>query len=135
MSSKRCIGLSLALVGCLGLFCVTSAELHAAAGAPKPQMVLVAEGVSLAPIVIFADAPPLTRRAADELAEYIEKTSGARPEVMEGLPDPVPEQAIWVGYQPKLKDLFPEIDFDFQHPEEILIACNGKNLVIAGRDR
>ncbi|MFN2352605.1 MAG: DUF4838 domain-containing protein, partial [Kiritimatiellia bacterium] len=45
------------------------------------------------------------------------------------------EQAIWVGYQPKLKELFPEIDFDFQHPEEILIACDGKHLVIAGRDR
>jgi len=45
------------------------------------ELVLVKEGKALAPIVIFADAPPLTRRAADELAHYIEKTSGARPEV------------------------------------------------------
>ncbi|MFN2352112.1 MAG: DUF4838 domain-containing protein [Kiritimatiellia bacterium] len=134
MSAKRWIGLFLALVGCLGFTGILPTGAYAAAGTPKPQMVLVAEGVSLVPIVIFKDAPPLTRRAADELAEYIEKTSGARPEVLEGLPDPVPEQAIWVGYQPKLDELFPEIDFDFQHPEEILIACDGKNLVIAGRD-
>ena len=99
------------------------------------EMVLVENGQALAPIVIFEGAPPLTRQAADELAYYIEKTSGAKPEVIEGLPDPLPERAIWVGYQPKLKELFPKIDFDFKHPEEILIACDGKNLVIAGRDR
>ncbi|MFN2352657.1 MAG: hypothetical protein ABR497_12000, partial [Kiritimatiellia bacterium] len=87
MAAKRFIGLFLALVGCIGLM-LPSSEVHAAAGAPKPQMVLVAEGISRVPIVLFEDAPPLTRRAADELAEYIEKTSGARPEVMEGLPEP-----------------------------------------------
>ncbi|MCA1809315.1 MAG: DUF4838 domain-containing protein, partial [Lentisphaerae bacterium] len=42
---------------------------------------------------------------------------------------------IWVGYQPVLKELFPQMDFDFQHPEEILIAANENHLVIAGRDR
>lgn len=99
------------------------------------KMAVVADGISVAPIVVFEDAPPLTRLAADELAEYIEKISGARPEVLEGWPDPVPQSAIWVGYQPGLEGLFPGIDFDFQNPEEILIACDGKNLVIAGRDR
>ncbi|MFC1453883.1 DUF4838 domain-containing protein [Verrucomicrobiota bacterium] len=99
------------------------------------KMVLVKDGVSLAPIVVFKNAPPYTRGAADELAEYIEKISGAKPEVIEGLPDPLPEQAIWVGYQPVLKKLFPKIDFDFKHPEEILIAAQGNNLVIVGRDR
>jgi len=99
------------------------------------KLVLVDNGVSLAPIVIFQDAPPYTRRAADELAEYIEKTSGAKPEVIEGEPKPIPEHAIWVGYQPLLKKLFPQLDFDFKHPEEILIATNANHLVIAGRDR
>ncbi|MCA1809641.1 MAG: DUF4838 domain-containing protein [Lentisphaerae bacterium] len=68
------------------------------------------------------------------MVEYIEKISGARPEVIEGLPDPLPERAIWVGYQPVLHELFPEVDFDFQHPEEILIAVNDRHAVVAGRD-
>jgi len=99
------------------------------------ELVLVEQGVSRAPIVVFAGAPPMTRRAADELAGYIEKISGAKPEVIEGEPKPIPKRAIWVGFQPKLTELFPGIDFDFQYPEEILIAANENHLVIAGRDR
>lgn len=101
----------------------------------RADLILVEDGVSRAPIVIYGEAPPMTRQSADELADYIEKASGARPEVIEGLPQPVPEQAIWVGYQPILDQLFPKVDFDFQHPEEILIAANDDHLVIAGRDR
>ncbi|MFN2352462.1 MAG: DUF4838 domain-containing protein, partial [Kiritimatiellia bacterium] len=103
-------------------------------GRLSAEMLLVQDGQAPVPIVVFAEAPPLTRQAADELADYIEKVSGARPEVLDGLPDPIPEHAIWVGYQPKLVELFPDIDFDFQHPEEILIACDGRNLAILGRD-
>lgn len=99
------------------------------------ELVLVEEGVAKAPIVVFGDAPPKTRQAADELAEYIEKTTGARPDVIEGQPDPLPECAIWVGVQPVVATLFPDLDFDFRHPEEILIAANEAHLVIAGRDR
>ncbi len=98
-------------------------------------LVLVEKGASLAPIIVFKDAPPMTRKAADELAAYIEKVGGVKPQVIEGLPVPVPEHAIWVGFQPKLKELFPKTDFDFKYPEEILIAANDKNLVILGRDR
>lgn len=100
-----------------------------------PKLVLVEEGVSRVPIVVFEAAPPMTRRAADELAEYIEKASGARPKVIAGRPDPMPVSAIWVGYQPVLEKLFPDLDFAFEHPEEILIAANDQHLVIAGRDR
>ena len=99
------------------------------------ELVLVKDGVSRAPIVIPKDAPPFTRRAADELAGYIEKISGAKPAVVEGEPDPIPEHAIWVGHQPALKPLFPSTDFDFKHPEEILVAASADHLVIAGRDR
>lgn len=101
----------------------------------EDELVLVRNGQSLAPIVIFENAPPFTRQAADELAEYIGKVTGVQPEVIEGTPDPLPEHAIWVGYQPVLEKLFPGIDFDFQHPEEILIAANTHHLAIVGRDR
>jgi hypothetical protein len=99
------------------------------------ELVLVKDGVSQVPIVIFKDAPPYTRNAADELSQYIERISGARPEVVEGEPASVPERAIWIGFQPQVAKLFPKTDFDFKHPEEILIAANGCHLVIAGRDR
>jgi len=107
----------------------------ATAASAADTLVLVQDGVSRAPIVIFQDAPPITRRTADELAEYIERTSGARPDVIEGEPQPIPEHAVWVGYQPALKKLFPKLDFEFKRPEEILMAANADHLVIAGRDR
>ena len=47
----------------------------------------------------------------------------------------MPERAIWIGFQPVLKTLFPKTDFDFKHAEETLIVANEKHLVIAGRDR
>lgn len=92
-------------------------------------------GIEPAPIVLFADAPPKTREAAVELADYVEKITGVRPALLEGTPRPVPERAIWIGYQESLKDIFPQTDFAFAHPEEILIKVAGKHVVVAGRDR
>ncbi len=99
------------------------------------KLVLVAPGIDPVPVVVFGNAPPKTRRAADELAEYIGKVSGARPEVIEGEPAPIPDSAIWVGMQAVVAGLFPDLDLEFRHPEEILIAANRNHLVIAGRDR
>ncbi len=98
-------------------------------------LTIVRDRAAPIPIVVFENAPPFTRAAADTLAEYVEKASGARPRIIEGRPDPMPEHAIWVGYQPVLKELFPDTAFEFSHPEEILIAANAGHLVIAGRDR
>ncbi|HRK14621.1 MAG TPA: DUF4838 domain-containing protein [Prosthecobacter sp.] len=99
------------------------------------DLVLVDKDTPPAPIVIFKDAPPRTREAAEVLADYIAKISGQKPPVIEGAPEPLPERAIWVGAQPAVKTLFSQTDFDFKHPEEILIAANEKHVVIAGRDR
>ncbi|MEX2577673.1 MAG: DUF4838 domain-containing protein [Verrucomicrobiales bacterium] len=88
-----------------------------------------------APIVLFEHDLPLTREAVEELAECVERVCGVRPAIHVGAPDPVPERAVWVGLQPEVERLFPGLDFDFQHPEEILIAASGSHLVIAGRDR
>ncbi len=99
------------------------------------DLVLVSEDSPPVPIIVFKDAPPRTRDAAVKLAEYIGKISGVKPAVMDGEPQSVPERAIWIGVQPEVKRLFPKVDFDFKHPEEIVIAANEKHLVIAGRDR
>ncbi len=136
MLSQLC-KMTLRAAGVAGVFVLTYVSIFnpmSSDAGEVGELVLVEDGVSKAPIVIFADAPPKTRRAADELAEYIEKTSGARPELIEGEPDPIPPSAVWVGYQPAMDSLFPDLDFDFQHPEEILIAANENHLAILGRD-
>jgi len=124
------------------LLCSTLIALLPAAGgssasSAKPSgMVWMAEGISPAPIIVPVEDPTKeVHQAANDLAGYVERISGRRPEIIQGTPDPLPERAVWVGYQPVLKTLFPKLDFDFQHPEEILIAANERYLVIAGRDR
>lgn len=105
--------------------------------ATAAELVLVDRdaGIGPAPIIVYVNAPPRTRDAAVTLAEYIEKTCGVRPKLLDGKPEPLPDRAILVGYQPALRTLFPKLEFDFRHPEEIVIASNDNYLVIAGRDR
>jgi hypothetical protein len=74
-------------------------------------------------------------KAAKSLADYIEKISGARPQIINKVSGKTPVSAIWIGVQPGLANLFPGVKLEFEHPEEILIACNDRNLLIAGRDR
>lgn len=112
----------------LMLFCMSGA-LRAS------DLILADKGVSRMPIVLGKDAPPETLKAANSLAEYIEKISGARPQILPQPPGPAPASAIWIGAHPGLEQLFPGIKMEFQNPEEILIACNGRHLLIAGRDR
>ena len=111
--------------------------LNAVASSVSAQFTLFDDDAALspAPIILFEDAPPYTRQAAEELATYIEKVCGTKPQLIEGAADKVPERAIWVGLQPALKSVFPELDLELEKPEEIVIAANDRHLVIAGRDR
>jgi len=102
---------------------------------PGPSLSFIDEGGRALPIILPENPPPHTRHAAHFLAENIEKISGTRPEVIESPPNPQPRQAIWVGYQPCMKALFPEVDFQFEHPEEIILAANENHAAITGRDR
>jgi len=104
------------------------------ARAADDGLVLVKDGAGAIPIVVADDATPRTRDAAAEMAATIGKITGATPEILQGTPAEIPAHAIWVGYQPRLKELFPSVDFEFKHPEEILLAANANHLVIAGRD-
>jgi len=101
----------------------------------RPRVsLLIADGKAL-PVILPENPAPHTRHAANFLAENIEKISGVRPEVIESLPDPLPEQAIWVGYQHAMDGLFPGVDFTFNHPEEIVLAVSENHVAITGRDR
>ncbi len=99
------------------------------------ELVLIDNGTSYAPVVYPEGAPPKLVRAANELADYMERISGVRPEVIEGAPDPLPSSAIWVGYQPVLGKLFPDTSFEFNKREEILLTANDSHLALVGRDR
>jgi len=114
-------------------FCLIALLHHARAG----EFVLCDSNSNVAPppLILFDGAPPKTREAAIELADYIEKVCGHRPDLIDQIPSKTPDRAIWIGLHPQLDSLFPKIDFAFEYPEEILIAATDNHLVIAGRDR
>jgi hypothetical protein len=99
------------------------------------ELLLVEKNVSVLPISVDKNASQETMQAAKELASYIQKISGAEVDIILNDSTNTPSHAIWVGVQPKLENVFPDMKFKFENPEEILIACNGQDLVIAGRDR
>jgi len=129
MNSRKLLGLLPVLILVLSV-----CGLCTGATANSAEMVLTKDKASLAPIILPKDPTFFNKIAAKDLAEYIKKAGGVKPEIIEGAPEPLPEHAIWVGFQPKLKEVFPGTDFDFKNPEEILIKCDGKNLAIVGRD-
>ncbi|MEI6424378.1 MAG: hypothetical protein WCP55_19330 [Lentisphaerota bacterium] len=103
--------------------------------AKSAEVLLVDNKVSVLPISVDKNAPKETVDAANELAGYIRKISGAKVDIILNDSTNTPAHAIWVGVQPKLENLFPDLKIDFQYPEEILIVSTGKDIVIAGRDK
>lgn len=99
------------------------------------DLILAEKGGTAVPIVVAQDASTLTREAVAQLASAIEKMTGVRPTIIAEGPSAVPPRAIWIGLQPAVQKLFPGTNFEFQHPEETLLAANDKHVVIAGRDR
>ncbi len=100
------------------------AALLASISSVRAEFSISGPGLEPAPIIVFKDAPPRTRDAAVTLADYIEKISGAKTVIIDGEPRPMPERAIWIGFQPVLKTIFPNTDFEFRNPEETLILAN-----------
>lgn len=47
----------------------------------------------------------MTREAAQELASYLQKISGASFTILEGPPDPLPPHALWVGFSTGASEL------------------------------
>lgn len=102
--------------------------------AGQPPVPLISGSKAL-PVIIPENAPPHTKAAAHFLADTIKTIGGVRPEVIEKLPNPVPAGAVWVGYQPAMDALFPGVDFNYKHPEEIVLAAMGGHVAITGRDK
>jgi hypothetical protein len=102
--------------------------------ATPAELLLVENKVSALAISVDKNAGKETMQAVKELADYIQKISGAKVNVILNDSTNAPAHAIWVGAQPKLENSFPNLKFDFQYPEEILLACNGQDAVIIGRE-
>ncbi len=117
------------VAGFSGVFLLSVAGLHG-----EGLKLMLPEGKAL-PIVVAGGSAPHTRAAAEELATHIGIIGGVRPEVLEGTPDPLPAQAIWVGYQSVLSRLFPGKDFTLNHPEEVYLIGNQNHIAITGRDQ
>ncbi len=100
------------------------------------DLVLVAKDTPPAPIIVYARRSAAHAGCGDDAWRNTSRRSAARSRSCSiGASSPAPERAIWIGVQPEVKTLFPKTDFDFKHPEEIVIAANEKHVVIAGRDR
>ncbi len=108
-------------------------ELNTVFSSDSTKFILVKDCQAKVPIITAPGASFETRRAANDLAEYIWKTSGARPKVLHGT-GIIPESAVWVGIQPILSNVFKGINLEFTKSQEILICCTNKHLLIAGRD-
>lgn len=122
---KRIFLTAMILISGFSLWCCAKAD----------DLLLVEKNVSRLPISVDKNAPKETIEAVNELASYIQKISGAKVDIILNDSANAPAHAVWVGIQPKIEKVFPDLKFDFQYPEEILFACNGKDVVIAGRDR
>lgn len=106
------------------------------AGSPAKtsEFVWTPEGLEPAPIILPEDPTEENLIAATTLADYVEKISGNRPDLVLGT-ESTPDRAVWIGINPALAAVLPDADLEFPHPEEILILSTADHLVIAGRDR
>jgi hypothetical protein len=100
----------------------------------QSEFVFIQNGQSLAPVILYENAPPRTVLVAKEFVAYIEKITGVKPELIIGNPSKIPQKAVWIGYQPNLKNIFPQVNFDLKQ-EEIILTANKNHLVILGRDK
>lgn len=103
---------------------VTSHDAFASSLSARLQELILIENERMRmPIITASDAIDETRHAVSELVKYIEKISGVRSDVLHGIKS-TPKSAVWIEIQRQLSGVFSDLNLEFQHPEEILIACN-----------
>lgn len=101
------------------------------AEADRAALQLADDGRSPYRVVIAADAPPSTRYAAEELAHFIKRMTGATMPIVADTETPQ-EHEILVGRSGRLKALGAEIDLPALGKEGYAIRTIGRRIVIAG---
>lgn len=97
-------------------------------------VVLVKEGRPAATIILSEDWSGEDELVVDLLVDSIEKMSGARLSIVSDPELVETENRIWIGFRPELIEHFPEADFGFAKPEELVMIAEPGDLVLAGRD-
>lgn len=119
----------------LGGLALTVPEPRLGTKDPYPQMQpplyrLIAGGRVRSSIVIAADAGDVERFAADELAGYLQRMSGAQ--LARGSAPAEGMHPIFLGAA--ARERLPEVDFDELHEDGFVIRSTGDGLFIAGRE-
>jgi len=108
-----------------------SLVIFAALAAQAQPLKVAVNGKSDYEIILAPDAYPITRRAADDLQQYIAKATGAKLPIRAAAA-PGPKPAIVVGACPAAQQA--GLDLAGLRPEGFIIKTAGPNLHIAGRD-
>jgi hypothetical protein len=99
--------------------------------AARADFAIAKSGKPTCVIIQQADATAPERKAADELAQTLEKITGAKFPIHEAA-EKISGNAILIGPGPIAKKLFPEIPFADLKPDEMIIRTKGNKLLLAG---
>ena len=87
-------------------------------------------------IVISQDACESTQLAAEEIADYMQKSCWIKPTIVRGNSNA--SSQIFIGTLSNIKNLPPDVAKklqDAKSPDAFAIVCRGNTLIIAGKDR
>lgn len=96
--------------------------------------VLVEDGQNRATVVLPEGANSQTRQAVEDLLDYMERISGVRPQLASSGDEVSTPVTVWVAMHEGVEERFADIDVELEQWEEILLACRGDHVLIAGRD-
>jgi len=125
MKRTTCMHVALAAIGAAALCLAVSRNAGAA------ELVLADGGKSAYRIVLPDGASPSTRYAAEELQQFLEQITGAKPPIASA-GEPAGDHEIVLGKNPRLEKLDAKIDFPSLGQEGYVIRTVGPHLVIAG---
>ncbi len=103
--------------------------------AAQETIVLTSESGPRATILIDREAPELTREAAEKLALYISRISGAKIAIAHETSEVQTPSIIWVGAHRELAERHANADLALTQPEESLILTEGNDIILLGSDK
>src|SRR5439155_18154801 len=101
-------------------------------GASAQALQIAADGKATCAIVISDAAAPSEQTAANELAEYLKKATGASFAIRKETDSPAEGAQILVGPSSRAKSAAGSVDFDALGTEGIVMKLAGQQLVLAG---
>jgi len=99
------------------------------------DLTLVDDGKPLYTIVLPKQPTPVERTAARELADHLEKATGARLEVLTEDQPEATGNALLVGATERAARLLPGLDLAALGPDAIVMKTAGRDLILAGHPK